>query len=82
MSTAYATLLTWLDEARAARQALAVGTKVKEFWREGRKVIRSEMTAQELDTYIATLTQEIANHPDNPDVATTRRRPVRMAMWR
>lgn len=77
----YATLTTRLSEARAARHTLAIGGQVAEVWRDGKRLTYTPANLPDLERYIAQLELDIANHPDNPSLATTQRRPVRARIW-
>lgn len=70
-----AQLQTWLTEAEAARHAKATGTTVVEFWRDGRRVKNSEVTLEEIDTYIEKLEQQIAA-AENVAAGRPRRRAI------
>ena len=45
---------------RAARRALAEGTRVREYWRDGRRIIREGTTIDQLTKLLGVLDQELA----------------------
>ena len=55
-----ATLKTRLEEAEAARHALATGQRVVDVWRDGRRVRYQESNKADLASYIDDLIAEIA----------------------
>lgn len=75
MSTSLATLQTYRDEAVAARHALATGSNVAEFWRDGRRVAYSKSDLKALNEYIAQLDREIAE-AGVVESGRARRRPI------
>lgn len=70
-----ATLQTYLDDAIAARHALATGQTVVELWRDGRRVNYSQATLSQLTDYIKQLQQEIAQ-AQALEAGTPRRRAI------
>jgi hypothetical protein len=59
LATSLATLLTYRDEAVAARHALVMGQAVIEVRRDGRSMRYSEADLGKLNDYIAQLDREI-----------------------
>ena len=69
-----ATLQSWLTEAEAARHALSTGQRIKEVWRDGRRVIFEGMSAGTLGSYIDGLNAAIAALNADTSGALPRRR--------
>ncbi|MGF7152625.1 gpW family head-tail joining protein [Novosphingobium gossypii] len=69
-----ATLKTRLAEAEEARHALAMGTRVVEVWRDGKRLKFSEANKGDLDGYITDLSGQIADIESAASGARPRRR--------
>lgn len=49
-----------LVELRQARLALARGDRIKDIWRDGRRIMKSEVTLQQLTDLISIYEQDLA----------------------
>lgn len=76
MQTA-ADILADLQQVRAARTALAKGERVKEVWRDGRRLIFGDVTLQGLNDLIKALESDLAQ-AQAEEAGKPRRRAIRL----
>lgn len=62
--------------ARAARTKLANGERVKDVWKDGRRVTFSEMSMDDFDTMLDSLKDELADATAAAGTTTRRRRAI------
>lgn len=66
-----------LVQLRAARRTLAMGERIKEVWRSGRRLVRSEVTMAELNALITQRERDLAA-AEATEAGRKRRRAMRL----
>lgn len=73
------TLQTRLAEAEQALHELNMGERVVEVWRDGRRVTYQSSDKGTLQSYVDSLTSQIAEKKAEAEGRTSRRRPIGLA---